>query len=140
MTPASSLKPPPEDLVRNSRFADPGTATTSMLASHWAVSASIAREIISQAGIPNVSTSSRRKYRWDDVWRFEGAGVVPRCDWGVFKAPMLLPSHLALKDPESRSERTWRRHVKSGALPSVHLIRGIRRVRENTFEALHAYL
>lgn len=140
MTPTSSLKPPQEGLLKNSRFADPGTATTSILALHWAVSAPVAREIIKQAGIPNVSTTYRSKYRWDDVWRFEGAGVVPRCDWSVFKAPMLLPSHLSLKDPEGRSERTWRRHVKSGALPSVHLIRGIRRVRENTFDALHAYL
>jgi len=118
----------------------PGTATTSQLAVHWDVCPATARAIIERANLPDVSSSGRRRYRWEDVWRFEGAGVVPRCDWAEFKAPLLVASQLATHDPEGRAARTWRRHVKAGRMPSVRLADGVRKVRPCTFHAVAPYV
>lgn len=114
----------------------PGTATVAELARHWVVSSPTVRAILEQAGLPDVAEGGWPKYRWDDVWRLEGAGFVPPCDWADFKAPMLGAGDLAAIDPRGRAARTWRRHVACGRLPSVRLSPGIRRVRACVFDVM----
>lgn len=119
---------------------DPGTIRVPALAVHWAVCETTARVIIAAANLPNVSLSGWSKHRWLDVWRLEGAGFVPPCDWAAFRARLIPVSELSGLDIEGRSARTWRRHVASGRMPSIRLSPDVRRVRECTFHSMAAHV
>src|SRR6056297_73217 len=127
-------------VARQSIVADPGTVGLPKLAIHWSVCAATARAIISAQGLPDVSASGWPRYRWSDVWRLEGAGLVPPCDWADFKKPLLRVSDLAGLDSDARSQRTWRRHVAKGRMPSIRLSENVRRIRESTFLAMEPYV
>lgn len=121
-------------------FAEAGTVGLPALANHWSVCGATARAIIATQGLPDVSASGWPKYRWSDVWRLEGAGLVPPCDWADFRKPLLRASELAAIDSKERSARTWRRHVEVGRMPSIRLSDTVRRVRESTFLAMAPYV
>lgn len=122
------------------RPGHPGTATVSELAVHWSVCDATVRKILAAAGLRDVAQSGWPKYRWDDVWRLEGAGFVPPCDWADFRAPLLRVSELPGLDERGRAGRTWRRHVKTGRMPSIELAPGVRRVRECVFQRMSAHV
>jgi hypothetical protein len=133
----------PENETRassQSSARDPGTVSLSALAAHWGVCNATARTIIAACGLLDVSASGWPKYRWSDVWRLEGAGLVPPCDWADFRKPLLRASDLAALDTNERSARTWRRHVEAGRMPSIRLSDTVRRVRESTFLAMAPYV
>src|SRR6056297_2065511 len=127
-------------VARQSIVADPGTVGLPKLAIHWSVCAATARAIISAQGLPDVSASGWPRYRWSDVWRLEGAGLVPPCDWADFQKPLLRASDLVGLDVKGRSARTWRRNVETSRMPSIRLSDTVRRVRESTFLAMAPYV
>ena len=115
---------------------DAGTATTREVADHWGVCADTARRLLRAAGAEPVGEGGRR-WRWRDVWRAEGSPHVPALDWPERKRPLMSAKRCAAADPRGRSERTWRRHIRTRRLPVVELAPGIRRVRAVDYE-LHA--
>lgn len=127
-------------VLTQSTVRDSGTVYLSALAVHWAVCDTTARAIVAAHGLPDVSASGWPKYRWSDIWRLEGAGLVPPCDWADFRKPLLRASDLAGLDVKGRSARTWRRNVETSRMPSIRLSDTVRRVRESTFLAMALYV
>jgi hypothetical protein len=127
-------------VATQSTARDSGTVGLRGLAIHWSVCKATARAITTAHGLPDVSASGWPKYRWSDIWRLEGAGLVPPCDWTDFRKPLLRASELAAIDSKERSARTWRRHVEAGRMPSIRLSDTVRRVRESTFLAMAPYV
>lgn len=119
---------------------DAGTVGLRGLAIHWSVCEATARAIIAAHDLPDVSASGWPKYRWSDVWRLEGAGLVPPCDWADFRKALLRASDLAGLDVKGRSARTWRRNVETGRMPAIRLCESVCRVRESTFLAMAPYV
>lgn len=114
-----------------------GSALVSAIAIHWNVTAPTARTIIAEAGLVACSDGWSR-YEWQDIWRLEGEIHVPKRFWRDFKAPLLKSSALAALDPEERSDRTMRRYVERGVIPSIRLSSDVVRVRECVFNiAIH---
>ena len=70
------------------------------------------------------------RFRWQDVWRLEGAMYVPPRYYKMYKAPLVLPQELVEHDPAGRSERTLRRYAAEGRLPVITLAPTLRRFRE----------
>lgn len=127
-------------VMTRANVADAGTVGLSMLAIHWSVCGATARAIIIAHGLPEVSASGWPKYRWSDVWRLEGAGLVPPCDWADFRKPLLRASDLTGLDVKGRSARTWRRNVETGRMPSIRLSNNVCRIRQCTFLAIAPYV
>lgn len=114
-----------------------GTVRVSELRAHWQVSEPTARKILTVAGLSPVGAGWDR-YLWREIWRLEGESFVPRHDWVAFKAPLLKTADLVDLDLEQRSERTLRRYLERGLVPSIRLSPGIVRVRRTVFEtAIH---
>ena len=135
------MSPERETRVATQSIArDAGTVGLRGLAIHWSLCEATARAIITAHGLPNVSASGWPKYRWSDVWRLAGAGLVPPCDWADFQKPLLRASDLVGLDVKGRSARTWRRNVETSRMPSIRLSDTVRRVRESTFLAMAPYV
>ena len=66
---------------------NPKTATVAEIATHWRLTPDTVRKILKDANLRPASTSPER-YRWTDVWSFEGAGWVAPSDERAFKAPL----------------------------------------------------
>ena len=112
---------------------DPGSATVRELCDHWQISEDTARSIVARHGLLPIDRG-RQRYRWTDVWRVEGEGWVPSWDWPAYRTPLLRPTELPALDPHGRSDRTFRRLLAAGRIPSIVLSPGVRRVRPCLFE------
>lgn len=112
---------------------DPGVARVAAIVAHWSVDPDVARGILAAAGLRPVSDLGPRKYRWREIWALEGDHYVPPARWAEWKAPLLIPSRLGDLDGD-RSARTYRRHVRAGRIPGIHLSATIVRVRRAVFE------
>ena len=121
------------------RATDPGTARVSQIAAHWRVTPPTARRILRGAGLAAVGDGWER-YRWVDLWRLEGAGYVPPCDYADFKAPLLTPAELPARDAEGRAARTMRRYLSTGRLPTIRLSASVVRIRACDFDAAIPYV
>lgn len=112
--------------------ADPGLARLAQVRAHWAVCDDTARAILAAHGLAPAGPGVAR-YRWGDIWRIEGTPWAPADEWPALRAPLLPPADLPGLDPLGRSARTWRRHLATGALPSIRLSASVRRVRPEIF-------
>lgn len=112
---------------------DPGSATVRDLRDHWQVSEDTARAVLSRHGIAPIAPG-RQRYRWVDIWMIEKEAWLPAWDWPAHRKPLLRPTDLPARDPRGRSSRTFRRLLASGAIPSILLSPGVRRVRPTVFE------
>lgn len=112
---------------------DPGSATVRDLCDHWQVSEDTARVVLARHGIEPIGPG-RQRYRWVDIWKIEKEAWLPAWDWPAHREPLLRPTDLPALDPRGRSDRTFRRLLASGAIPSILLSPGVRRVRASVFE------
>jgi hypothetical protein len=119
--------------------ADPGAATVAEIAAHWLVCTDTARLILAANGLVPVRTGPER-YRWTEIWRFEGLSYVPVWDWSTCKAPLLKPADLVDDERRGWSARSVRRKLETGAIPSIHLTDDLRRIRPDIAERLRGYL
>jgi hypothetical protein len=73
---------------------NPKTASVAEISAHWSVKDhDTVREVLKAAKIKPASTGPTR-YRWADIWVFEGAGWVAPADEAAFKAPLKAPHEL----------------------------------------------
>lgn len=98
---------------------NPKTATVSEIAAHWRLTCDTVRKILQAAGIKPASTGPER-YRWADIWNFEGAGWVAPADQAAFKAPLKKAYDLDAFFPGTPS-RTITDQAKKGKIPAVRL-------------------
>jgi hypothetical protein len=112
---------------------DPGAATVRCLSGHWRVSEDTARAILARHGIAPIGRG-RQRYRWIDISKIEREASLPAWQWPAHREPPRRPTDLPARDPRGRSDRTFRRLLASGAIPSILLSLGARRVRATVFE------
>lgn len=105
-----------------------GLVTQAALARHWGVSDKTTRNICRARGIRDTGLRPRPTYRWQDVWRVEGAPDVAPSTWETYREPLLDAADLAALFPEV-SSRTIRRDLVSGRWPVIQLSDRVRRVR-----------
>jgi hypothetical protein len=111
-----------------------GSALVSRIADHWKVCENVARDIIGEGRLIPTKDSGWKRYLWQDIWRLEGEVFVAKRFWSDYRKPLLKPSELHHEDPEKRSDRTFRRYVEQGKIPSIDLSPTVRRVRRCTFD------
>jgi hypothetical protein len=91
------------------------------------------RAVLSRHGIAPIGRG-RQRYRWIDISKIEREASLPAWQWPAHREPPRRPTDLPARDPRGRSDRTFRRLLASGAIPSILLSPGVRRVRASVFE------
>jgi hypothetical protein len=94
-------------------------ATVTEIAAHWVVTADTARTILKAAAIQPVSTGPAR-YRWRDIWNFEGSGWVAPHDEAAFRAPLAKPDDLEEFCP-GVPERTITDQAVKNKMPAIRI-------------------
>lgn len=94
-------------------------ATVAEIAKHWVVGNDTARKILKAAAIQPVSGSPTR-YRWRDIWSFEGSGWVSPRDEAAFRAPLLEPDELEEFCPDE-PERTITDQAAKNRIPAIRI-------------------
>lgn len=98
---------------------NPKTATVSEIATHWRLTTETVRKILKAAGIKPASAGPQR-YRWADVWNFEGVGWVSPADQAAFKAPLKTADELDDFVPGTPS-RTITDQALKKKIPAIRL-------------------
>lgn len=106
----------------------PGIVTQADLARHWKVSSTTAKKICLARGVQDTQLRPRPTYRWQDIWRIEGAPNVAPALWEAYRKPLLTPKDLGETFPEVAS-RTLRRDLAESRWPVIQLAAHVRRVR-----------
>ena len=89
------------------------------IAAHWDVTADTVRSVLKAAAIVPVSTGPAR-YRWCDIWAFEGCGWVAPHDEAAFRAPLAAPDDLEAFFP-GVPERTVTDQALKKKIPAIRI-------------------
>jgi hypothetical protein len=94
-------------------------AKVAEIATHWVMTPEAVRKLLKSAGIKPVSAGPER-YRWTDIWAYEGAGWVAPADEAAFKAPLMKASELGDFFPNV-PPRTITDQALKGKIPGIKL-------------------
>lgn len=122
------MPPPTTTKTATSHRQGPGIVTQADLARHWQVSSTTAKKICRARGVQDTQLRPRPTYRWQDIWRVEGAPNVAPSLWAEYREPLLTSKDLGDMFPEVAS-RTLRRDLAASRWPVIQLAEDVRRVR-----------
>lgn len=118
--------------MRNSK-----TASVAEISVHWSVKDhDTVRRVLKAAKIQPASTGPTR-YRWADIWAFEGAAWVAPADEATFKAPLRAPHELEAFFANT-PVRTITDQAKKKRIPGIRIGKHWR-FREITLERWQAH-
>lgn len=99
---------------------DPRTASIAEIAVHWALrDHDTVRKILKAAGIRPAAFGPAR-YRWADIWAFEGVDWVGPADEAAFRAPLRAPHEVGAFFP-GRAVRTIIDHARRKRIPAIRI-------------------
>lgn len=96
------------------------TAKISEIARHFRLGTDATRDLLKNSGITPASTGPQ-KYRWRDIWAFEGAGYVPPHAEEDFRKPLLNIAEVQRRFFSHLEPRAIRYRATKGSLPGILL-------------------
>lgn len=102
------------------QHSHPGTAKISEIARHFVLTDDSTRGLLKKAGITPVSLRPER-YRWRDIWAFEGDGYVSPCREEEFRKPLLPVSEVRRRFLPHVKPRTLTDRAAKGTLRGIKL-------------------
>ena len=111
-----------------------GYAHLAALSEHWQVRSQAAGSLLAERSVRVIRRSGRIYVSWLDIWQLEGISLPHPDDYNHLRKPLLRREEVAAR--YGISQRTARRWMSNGELPTIHLSPRILRVRESELDRL----